>query len=445
MADIKDEPHQGIWQRILSETTTSEAVSIDGRSLLVLGGRNCGKTTLLSVLKQYDLHKDAKGLALDYTFLEVKDDDEILTRINVWQLEGEKEHDSLLKFALNGENIHKSVCIITLDFSQPWNLADELQQWIALLSNHIKSLNLPSSTKDNCRREVNQKFYSYKEPEPGKKMGKKIVGSRKIESSVEDLPTQDNETLAENLGIPILVVCCKSDSIPTLMRNYNFTEDDFEYIQQHLRRICLRYGASLIYTSAREKNSPNCELVREYVEHLLFHFDFVHQPQFVDKESLFVPIGWDSVDKIELDFANQSSCSVPNTAFSEVIFKPSTIAKQESTPDLITAEPDQEFLTREKSTLELKDQVKKKKDAKAPQTVSTASPAPATPTPVKTPKETLERKATRELLEQFSPSKPLSTEGRATPDIGTPVKKESDSGVADEAASFFQKLLGNKS
>lgn len=39
------------------------------------GDRNCGKTSLLSKLKNKDLHKDAKGLAIDYTYLEVKEDD----------------------------------------------------------------------------------------------------------------------------------------------------------------------------------------------------------------------------------------------------------------------------------------------------------------------------------------------------------------------------------
>merc|ERR1711879_122500 len=136
--------HAGIWQQILSESTTAEGVSIDGRSIVVLGDRNCGKTSLLSNLKNKDLHKDAKGLAIDYTYLEVKEDEDVLTRINVWQLEGEREHDSLLKFALNADNIHKSAVLITLDFSKPWDLAETLESWLETVTKHIKSLRLTS-------------------------------------------------------------------------------------------------------------------------------------------------------------------------------------------------------------------------------------------------------------------------------------------------------------
>lgn len=131
-------------------------------------------------MKNKDLHANAKGLAIDYTYLEVKEDDgllhsflkedtsvifhhylffsfkkDILTRINVWQLEGEREHDLLLKFALNAENIHKSVILITLDFTKPWNLIQELENWLETVQKHIKSLRLTSKVlepmKNKCQ------------------------------------------------------------------------------------------------------------------------------------------------------------------------------------------------------------------------------------------------------------------------------------------------------
>jgi len=37
MTDEKENPNAGIWQKILSESTTAEGVSIDGRSIVVLG------------------------------------------------------------------------------------------------------------------------------------------------------------------------------------------------------------------------------------------------------------------------------------------------------------------------------------------------------------------------------------------------------------------------
>lgn len=72
----------------------------------------------------------------------------------MWQLEGEREHDSLLKFSLNSENIHKTAILITLDFSKPWNLVQDLETWLETIEKHIKSLRLTSKVleplKNNC-------------------------------------------------------------------------------------------------------------------------------------------------------------------------------------------------------------------------------------------------------------------------------------------------------
>jgi hypothetical protein len=37
----------------------------------------------------------------------------------------------------------------------------------------------------------------------------------------------------------------------------------------------------------------------------MFKFDFRHCAQLVEKDSIFVPIGWDTMAKIKLDFDNQ--------------------------------------------------------------------------------------------------------------------------------------------
>ena len=79
---------------------------------------------------------------------------DVLTRVNVWQLEGE-QHQSLLRFALNEENFHKTAVLIVLDFSKPWNLAQTLTAWFELLATHIKGLRLTSKfvepSRNKCR------------------------------------------------------------------------------------------------------------------------------------------------------------------------------------------------------------------------------------------------------------------------------------------------------
>jgi hypothetical protein len=85
-------------------------------------------------------------------------------------------------------------------------------------------------------------------------------------------------------------------------------------------------GAALIYTSV--KRNINIDLLLAYLEHILFGLEFHHKPQLLQKDSIFVPIGWDSLQKIEIDFQNQKLCTDPNIDFREVIRVPSTYQKQ---------------------------------------------------------------------------------------------------------------------
>ena len=50
----------------------------------------------------------------------------------------------------------------------------------------------------------------------------------------------DEHALTRNLGLPIVVACCKVDVAPTLERNFHFHDDHFEFIQQHLRKLCIQ-------------------------------------------------------------------------------------------------------------------------------------------------------------------------------------------------------------
>lgn len=46
------------------------------------------------------------------------------------------------------------------------------------------------------------------------------------------------------------------------------------------------------------------------------------------KEGLFIPIGWDSTEKINVDFQNQQLTTDPNQPYSEIIQKPSSVLQQ---------------------------------------------------------------------------------------------------------------------
>lgn len=75
-------------------------------------------------------------------------------------------------------------------------------------------------------------------------------------------------TLTNNLSIPIVIVCTKADAINNLERDKDFKEDQFDYVQQALRTVALRYGAAVLFTSHSRPES--FAHLRSYLLHRMF-------------------------------------------------------------------------------------------------------------------------------------------------------------------------------
>ncbi|KNZ55157.1 hypothetical protein VP01_2752g5 [Puccinia sorghi] len=138
-----------------------------------------------------------------------------------------------------------------------------------------------------------------------------------------DLPLPPG-TLTENMGIGIVVVCTKSDEIDQLEKEKDFKEEQFDFIQQVLRSICLRFGGALFFTS--QKKPETLVRLRSYVLHRLFGqlisttttaagtttgsggtvttnarlFPFPYKANVVDRDEVLIPMGWDSWGKIKI-------------------------------------------------------------------------------------------------------------------------------------------------
>lgn len=122
--------------------------------------------------------------------------------------------------------------------------------------------------------------------------------------------------LEDNLGVGIVVVLTKSDTLPKLERDRDFKEEQFDYIQQVLRTICLKYGAALFSTA--QSRPASFAVLRQYLLHRLLVPDsssadatsgaaaagtasrlpFTHPPSTIERDVLLVPAGWDTWGKI---------------------------------------------------------------------------------------------------------------------------------------------------
>ena len=99
-----DENQENLWSSLLGEVQTSRTSQLPtSKSLLVLGDKESGKTTLIAKLQGNEDPK--KGSGLEYGYIDVRDeyrDDH--TRLSHWILDGDSAHANLLNFALTEKN-----------------------------------------------------------------------------------------------------------------------------------------------------------------------------------------------------------------------------------------------------------------------------------------------------------------------------------------------------
>merc|ERR1719330_1954191 len=159
------------------------------------------------------------------------------------------------------------------------------------------------------------------------------------------------EILSRNLGLDIMIVLTKTDSMPSLEAEHGFTDQHFDFIQQAVRRFCLTYGASLFYTSVKE--DKNCDLLYKYLVHRNYQFPFSTPALVVERDAVFIPAGWDNDKKIAILYENMHSVR-PDQYYTDVIARPmSGIGRKPvAGRDVeVVAEEEQQFLSRQQQFL----------------------------------------------------------------------------------------------
>uniref|UniRef100_A0A672SFJ3 Dynein light intermediate chain n=1 Tax=Sinocyclocheilus grahami TaxID=75366 RepID=A0A672SFJ3_SINGR len=265
-------------------------------------------------------------------------------RCNAWVLDGDLYHKGLQKFAVSTENLEDSLVLFVVDLSRPWLALDSLQKWGSVVRDFVDKLRVPPETMRELEHRLVKQFQEY--VEPGSDL--EAVPQRRNPESEEEsvlLPLGDN-TLTHNLGLPIVVVCTKCDAISTLEKEHDYKDEHLDFIQSHIRRFCLQYGAALLYTSMKE--NKNLDLLYKYLVHRLYGFPFNIPAQVVEKDSVFIPSGWDNEKKIAILHENFQTVKAEDN-FEDVIVKP-PIRKFVHEKE-VQAEDDQVFLLKLQSLL----------------------------------------------------------------------------------------------
>ncbi|XP_012689915.2 cytoplasmic dynein 1 light intermediate chain 1 isoform X1 [Clupea harengus] len=339
-----EEDGQNLWSSILSEVSTHSRSKLpSGKNVVVMGEVGSGKTTL--VAKMQGVEEYMRGRGLEYLYFSVHDEDiDDHTRCNAWVLDGDLYHKGLQKFVLSAESLPHSVVLLVVDLSRPWLALDSLQKWASVLREHIDKLRVPPETMRELEHRLVKQFQEY--AEPGSSL--EAVTQRRNPDQEEEsvlLPLGEN-TLTHNLGLPIVVVCTKGDAISTLEKEHDYRDEHLDFIQSHVRRFCLQYGASLLYTSMKE--SKNLDVLYKYLVHRLYGFPFNMAAQVVERDAVFIPAGWDNEKKISILHENFQTLKVDDV-FEEAIVKP-PVRKFVHEKEVL-AEDDQVFLVKLQSLM----------------------------------------------------------------------------------------------
>jgi len=182
------------------------------------------------------------GCSLEYRFIDVEDKetDDFIDRMGVWILDGVVWHSQLLPFVLTRDTIEHTTVMIVVDLSQPWNIMESLERWAEVVRRHVNSLQIPGRQLRQMEEKMVKQFQSYVDPEESS-----------VPTSVDDLDSValplGETTLTCNLGLPIIVVCCKSDSIVDLEKTHGYRDEHLDFIQQAIRKFCLNCIFPLLF------------------------------------------------------------------------------------------------------------------------------------------------------------------------------------------------------
>ena len=338
-----------LWSTLLSDASAATSASpfSTDKSVIVFGNDLSGKSTLVSKLQSSDnLHR---GSALDFEVIDVVGEDiEESGLCRIWVVDGLLAYRGLLQFALPQTMLSHSLVLITVDMTQPWSIPETLEKWTTVLYEHINSLKVTSTLLSSLKQKRIDDFLAYIDPSDSKTDNKLALTKSSEESSKLNSEQLGSIALSENLGIPIIVVCTKCDYFESLEAEYDYREEQFDFIQHFLRLYCLKLGAGLIYTSMKE--SKNNEVLKKYILHQLYGFPFEISASVVDRDAVFVPSGWDSEKKISIikDSLNKISVADP---FSSVIIRPASTRIFSHDLKEQQVEDEQSFMSRAQTVL----------------------------------------------------------------------------------------------
>uniref|UniRef100_A0AAV1T5R0 Dynein light intermediate chain n=1 Tax=Peronospora matthiolae TaxID=2874970 RepID=A0AAV1T5R0_9STRA len=312
------------WQQMLRDCSVRS--KLPTVSLLLVGDTESGKSALVSRLDEAKGgHSEAAGSdpavdsLLAFQTLDVLDpralesgesqeSDDVIAHVETWSLNDLNLKD-LIKMVVKPQMLDKTVVAVVLDLSRPWTIKSSLEQWLSALEGQLlDQINqLTSEARNELYAAIKQHILAYEDPS--------IDHSAPTPMDTSASEFIEEGVLSKNLGVPLIFVVAKAD-----LRPENSVQMD--YIEYTLRRVAVRYGASVVFTSA--KTGSNVDTLRKYILHRAHpsQFKFTEPPQLVDHNTIFIPSGYDSFKLVEKSLAGSQARWPTDKPFEKIVPAP---------------------------------------------------------------------------------------------------------------------------
>ena len=289
--------------------SVAKGKDLEEKQLIILGGQPDQQREFLEQLNpQQDTSRTRFGqqrrtqkppisnkYALGYTYHDVLDADQedILARMNVYMLSNSSAAFApILRPLLNAKTVKSTLIVVLLDWSEPAKWARQLRQWIRLLRKVVVSLD------DQTKIEMEENMDLWKQKLTGIDTQRQASTDEQKSGSATVVPPGEGEWDAE-LGVPLSVVCIRSENIETLERDRGWDEDHFDFLLQWLRTVLLKHGASLCYVASFDSNDVKTLIHSTLnIKSLLKKDTAKHNV--IDRDKILVPPNWDSHGKIRI-------------------------------------------------------------------------------------------------------------------------------------------------
>ena len=213
---------------------------------------------------------------------------DVLARLSIHLLASSSAtFTNLLKAHVTTQTIPNTLIVILLDWNTPWNWLRQIRDWLRKLRSLLLSLN------DDCKDALEENIKNWR----GKGRNTSIDPSILSQAGPDSIfgPGEWDEPL----GLPISVVCQNTDKMAMLQQEYNWRDDDFDFILQCLRTIILKHGGSLIYTMP-DTPGPLQILIHSTlgIQSLLQKKEL--RPVHYERDQIVIPYNWDTWGKIRV-------------------------------------------------------------------------------------------------------------------------------------------------